>query len=106
MQEPKKIFFIGNSYKELESFPIERREQFVQDLEMMKAGQKPLSNSKRMQGLGHGVTELRRNGRPAFRCVYVEKDNAIYVLHAFKKTSDGTQKHHEEKVKSRFKQIP
>lgn len=102
----KKVMFASNADKELIAFPNDKKEQFIQDIEMLKVGQKPLSSTKRMKGLGHGVTELRRNGRPAFRCVYVEKDNVIYILYAFKKTSDGTQKHHEEKIKSRFKLIP
>lgn len=102
----KKVIFVSSADKELGAFPYEKKEQFILDIELMRAGQRPLSSTKKMKGLGNGVMELRRNGRPAFRCVYVEKGDVIYVLYAFKKTSDGTQKHHEETIKARFKHIP
>lgn len=101
----KVVSFEGDSDKKLANFPKEVLEKFVQDLELMRYGMEPLSASKPMNGLGKGVRELKKNGRPAYRLVYVIKGNVIYVLHAFSKTSDGTDKKHEVTIKQRFSAI-
>lgn len=101
----KVVSFEGDSDKKLANFPKEVLEKFVQDLELMRYGMEPLSASKPMNGLGKGVRELKKNGRPAYRLVYVIKGNVIYVLHAFSKTSGGTDKKHEVTIKQRFSAI-
>lgn len=80
-------------------------EKFVQDLEFMKVGMQPLSTVSSMNGLGSGVCELKKNGKPAYRLVYVIKGNVIHVLHAFSKTSSGTDKKHEDTIKLRYKNL-
>lgn len=82
------------------------QEKFATDLEMIRDGLRPLSDSKPMNGLGKGVLELKKNGRPAYRCVYVIKNGTLYVLHAFSKTSNGTSKANETTIKSRYKAVP
>lgn len=82
------------------------QESFAVDLDMMMNRLMPLSSSKALNGLGKGVFELRKNGRPAYRLVYVIKDDTIYVLHVYSKTSNGTPKAHEETIKKRYKAIP
>lgn len=89
-----------------ENLSRQAQEKFATDLDMMMNGLKPLSDSKPMNGLGKGVLELKKNGRPAYRCVYVIKNGNIYVLHAFSKTSNGTSKSHETTIKTRYKSIP
>ncbi|HDL8467981.1 TPA: type II toxin-antitoxin system RelE/ParE family toxin [Yersinia enterocolitica] len=81
------------------------QEKFSVDIEMIRMGIRPLSDSKPLNGLGQGVIELKKNGRPAYRCVYVVKNGTLYILHAYSKTSDGTPKSHEVTIKSRFKSI-
>jgi phage-related protein len=98
-------FDIGNTEKDLQSLPKNVIERFVMDFELMMVGEKPLSKSKSMNGLGKGVCELIKNGRPAYRCVYTIKNNVIHVLHVFTKTSDGTDKKHEDKIKLRYKSL-
>jgi len=49
--------------------------------------------------------EFVQNGKPAYRCVYVVLDDVIHVLHAFVKTSDGTDSKHENTIKERYKNI-
>lgn len=95
----------SNVTKELQALPISVHERFVMDLAMMKVGEKPFSKSKPLNGLGKGVFELIKNGRPAYRCVYTIKDNVIHVLHVFTKTSDGTDKKHEDKIKLRYRAL-
>lgn len=101
----KEVIFEGDSEKKLKNFPVDVLEKFVQDLEMMRYGMSPLSRTKPMNGLGKGVLELVKNGRPAYRLIYVISSNVIHVLHAFSKTSDGTDKKHEVTIKQRFARI-
>ncbi|TOA30552.1 hypothetical protein CGK28_24830, partial [Vibrio parahaemolyticus] len=54
---------------------------------------------------GQGVLELKKNGKPAYRLVYVIKKDVIHVLHSFSKTSSGTDKKHEETIKLRYKAL-
>ena len=100
------VFVNGADDEFKEDLSRQAQEKFATDLEMMMNGLKPLSDSKPMNGLGKGVFELKKNGRPAYRCVYVVRNGTIYVLHAFSKTSKGTQKSNETTIKSRYKSIP
>lgn len=101
----KEVSFEGSSYKDLENLPKKVQEKFVFDMELMKADMDPLSQSKAMNGLGKGVIELKKNGRPAYRLVYVIRGDVIHVLHVFSKTSNGTDKKHEDTIKHRFNSI-
>jgi phage-related protein len=95
----------GNTEKDLLSFPRSVLERFMMDLELLQDGLPPLSKVKPLNGLGKGVFELVKNGRPAYRCVYMIKGNVIHILHAFSKTSDGTDKKHQDKIKQRYKAL-
>ncbi len=106
--EEREIQYCGDSKKSLLGFPLKIRERFVMALEQLRLGEPEdcLSlKSKRMSGLGQGVTELICNGRPAYRCVYVLKQGELIVIHAFSKTSNGTDKEHEDTIKARMKNI-
>lgn len=97
---------VGGAEKEFSALGNRKvQEAFAVDLDMIMNGLKPLSSSKPLNGLGKGVFELKKNGRPAYRCVYVVKNNTLYVLHVYSKTSDGTPKHHEDTIKTRFKSV-
>ncbi|EGQ8122547.1 type II toxin-antitoxin system RelE/ParE family toxin [Vibrio cholerae] len=98
----KKVRYHGDSEKCLLAFPKQIIECYAQDLEFLRYGLQPLSKVKPMKGLGKGVCELKRNGKPAYRLVYVIVEDVIHVLHAFSKTSDGTDKKHENTIKIRF----
>lgn len=107
MSNVLELVFVGSADKEFQgNLSREAQEKFATELTMMMAGLKPpLSDSKPLNGLGKGVFELRKNGRPAYRCVYVIKDCTLYVLHAFSKTSSGTSKSHETTIKQRYASI-
>lgn len=96
----KTTIFHGDSDKELQTFP--EVERFVLSLEQISNDLKPALKVKPMNGLGKGVKELILNGRPAYRCVYVVIDDVVHVLHAFSKTSDGTDSKHEKTIKKRY----
>lgn len=106
MNDPQKpIHYHGDSFKSLSQFPPKKLEKFAMSLLYLQLGMDPVLKTKAMKGLGHGVLELTQNGKPAYRCVYVVKDDAIHVLHAFVKTSDATDSKHEKTIKERYKQI-
>jgi phage-related protein len=60
-----------------------------------------------MATIGAGVMELRIWDKAgAFRVVHVTKfDDAVYVLHCFKKTTPQTSKSNIELARRRFKQL-
>lgn len=101
------LFFVGGAGGEFEKdLSRSAQEKFAVDLDMIMNGLQPLSSSKPLNGLGKGVLELKKNGRPAYRCVYVIKNQTVYVLHAFSKTANGTPKSNETTIKQRYKSIP
>jgi phage-related protein len=101
----RSIEFCGSSKKDLLDIPVKKREQIAYSLECLRYGLEPTLKTKAMNGLGKGVIELKIDGKPAYRCVYVVGDDAIHVLHVFVKTSDGTDKKHEVTIKKRRKDI-
>lgn len=101
MQE-KELIYKGNTEKKLKNFPAKQREKFVADLIRLQYGLQPIMKTKPMHGLGRGVVEICKNGKPAYRVVYLVKGDKVYVLEAFVKTSDETDSKHENTIKQRF----
>jgi phage-related protein len=59
-----------------------------------------------MRSIGFGVKEIRIHVLGEWRIVYVAKlSNAIYVLHAFQKKSQKTNRNDIELARKRFKEI-
>ena len=53
-----------------------------------------------------GVIELKINGSPAFRCVYIAKfENTVFVLHSFEKTTNEVDKKAMETLLDRYKEL-
>ena len=102
----KKVVFHGDSEKQLRGFPRALLEKTNFSIVQLQHGQETSLKTKPMQGLGDGVMEfIIKNGHPAYRCVYVLQDDAVHVLHAFSKTSSGTDSKHEKTIKQRYKHI-
>lgn len=105
----KAVQYIGGSEKALKGgkvFPRKVLEEATVEITRLQYGLSPLKKTKAMNGLGHGVIEWIKNGKPAYRLVYVVGKEAIYILHAFSKTSDGTPKSEEDTIKQRYKMLP
>jgi phage-related protein len=105
----KELQYFGGTEKTLtngKTFPRKLEEEIAVELSRLQYGLTPLRKTKAMKGLGHGVIEWVKNGKPAYRVVYVVGKNAIYVLHAFSKTSDDTPKSEEDTIKLRYKMLP
>jgi len=59
-----------------------------------------------MPAVGRGVREIRIHHEGQYRVIYVAKiDDAVYVLHAFRKKSQKTRKQDIEVAKRRFQEI-
>ena len=64
------------------------------------------SDWKPMNNVGRGVREIRIHHEGQYRVIYVAKfDDAVYVLHAFRKKTQKTRKQDIEIARRRFQEI-
>lgn len=84
----KPLKFVGSSRDDLKSMPAGVRHAFGMELMLVQFGGMP-SDFKPMPTVGAGTYEIRVRGRSgAYRTIFVAKfDNAVYLLHAFRKKS-------------------
>lgn len=101
----KELKFVGLSLDELRNFPEEARRVAGFELRAVQNGLEP-RDWKPMRSVGPGVKEIRIHVLGEWRIVYVAKlTDAIYVLHAFQKRSQKTNKNDIELARRRFKGI-
>ena len=104
----KELFFLGDSDETLRGFPKEVRDEVGFSLYLAQNGEKAL-NAVALTGFGSSkVPEIIVDHMgDTYRSVYtVRFENAVYVLHAFKKKSvrgRETPKHEMDLVRSRLK---
>ena len=90
-------------YKEL---PDDIQDEFGKALRCVQHGEKPFLPVKSLSSVGSGVIELKINGSPAYRCVYVTKYlNAVIVLHSFVKTTNGVDQQAMRVATQRLKEL-
>lgn len=79
---------MGDSLKNIRSFPEEVRASIGYALQLVQSGETPM-DAKPFKGIGSGVYEIvKRYDTDTYRAVYVVKiGEKIYVLHAFQKKS-------------------
>ena len=76
--------------RELEDIPKAKRDLFLLNLEMVRLGLSPALPHEKLKAAGEGVVELKINGSPAYRCMYiVNKSGDVVVLHTTSKTKQG-----------------
>jgi len=102
------IIILKACRKEIEAFPEEIRGDLADALARLDAGlvlTMPLSRP--MPDIGRGVHELRLKIRSgAYRVVYaLVQRGTVYVLHAFKKTSQSTSARNLELARRRLKEV-
>ncbi len=102
----KEIIWMGDSLRQIKSFPDNPRQDLGYSLRRLQDGKLPLS-SRPMQSIGPGVFELKTQDKAVwYRVVYTARFNdKIYVLHSFIKKSAKTSKNDLEVALQRFKQI-
>jgi len=92
MPRHKDVVFVGSSLKDLKSFPLDARRAAGFQLDLLQQGEQPF-DCKPMKTIGRGVHEIRIfDESGAFRVFYVvNRPEAIYVLHALRKTTQKTE---------------
>ena len=103
----KSVIWMGDSLKQVKSFPSEVRRDIGSSLYDAQLGDKP-NNAKPFKGVGTGIFEIvSRFDSDTYRTVYaVQISNCIYVLHAFmKKSPKGikTAQKDVDLIKKRYK---
>lgn len=89
----KAVVFLGDSLDVIRAFPEQVRRQTGFELRQVQHGLDP-SDWKPMRSVGSGVREIRiRDASGAFRVLYIASlADAVYVLHAFQKKTQKTEK--------------
>ena len=102
----KEIEWLGSSKEDLREFPPVARQRAGYQLEVIQEGDEP-SDWKPMESVGQGVREIRIKCKDgAFRVFYVvNRPEAIYVLHAFRKTTEKTEKRDIDLAAIRYKSL-
>ncbi len=102
----KPIEFIFDSLDELRRFPVGVRRDAGFQLDRVQRGLEP-DDWKPMKTIGSGVNEIRvKDADGAYRIIYISKlDDAVFVLHCFKKKTEKTAKQNIDLAKSRYKEL-
>jgi len=102
----KPVRFLGDSLKNLRTFPKDARQNAGRQLDRVQKGKEP-DDFKSMSEIGKGVEEIRiLDESGIFRVIYTARiADAVYVLHAFQKKTRQTSKQDIDTAKRRFKQL-
>ena len=94
--------------REIEDFPLSVREDLADAIARLELGHTlSMPLSRPMPSIGRGVHELRlRDQAGAYRVVYVLASRiGVYVIAAFKKTSEQTLKRYLDVARKRLKEL-
>jgi phage-related protein len=102
----KPVRFLGDSRKVLREFPKTVRQQAGYQLGRLQMGIQA-NDFKPMPSIGKGVEEVRIWAESGtYRVVYTARlAEAVYVIHAFPKTTQATSRRDIEIARERFKQM-
>jgi len=100
------IVWMGNSKKNIQSFPLGAQKLIGDELQLIQFGGMP-KDGKPFKGIGGGVFEIAlRYDTDSYRTVVaVQLGIKIYVLHAFQKKSRkgiATPQHDVDLIKKRY----
>ncbi len=106
LADMKPITFLGNPLDELRAFPDAARHEAGFQLDKVQRGLMP-DDFKPLSTVGTGVQEIRlRETSGTYRAIYIAKlENAVYVLHAFKKKTQRASKADIELAKRRLAEL-
>ena len=98
--------FLGDSLRAIRRFPKDVRQDAGYQLERVQDGKTP-DDFKPMPAIGKGVEEIRIwDGSGTYRVIYTARvRGSVYVLHAFQKKTQATQKREIEVARSRFNEL-
>ena len=107
MTDQQYTFVSDAAEREFKKLPLKIQQRFILDLKAIAKGARPFSDFTSLTSVGPGAVELKKNGSPAYRCVYVAKYNhTVYVLHSFEKTTNGVDKKAMDLATKRYDLIP
>lgn len=104
----KRFAFVSDAAeREYKKLPEDVQDEFGKDLRRIQFGEGPILPIEHLSSsVGIGAIELKINGSPAYRCVYVTKyEDAVIVLHSFIKTTNGVDQRAMELAKKRLKKL-
>jgi phage-related protein len=106
VSNPKPVEFRGNSLADLRAFPSSARREAGHQIDKVQHGLEP-DDWKPMNIVGPGVLEIRiRDAEGAFRVFFVAKlEDAVYVLHCFKKKTEKTSKADLDLAATRYRDL-
>lgn len=92
--------------REYKKLPKDIQDDFGKELRHIQYGQPPAIPIEYLDILGPGVIELKINGSPAFRCIYVTKYlDTVVVLHSFSKTTNSVDRKAMKVAEKRLKEM-
>ena len=101
----KPIIWTGDSRKCVREFPDKARIRAGFDLWEVQQGNEP-SDWKPMPSVGAGAREIRGHADGEFRVIYVARfDEAVYVLHAFGKKTQRTNRLDIDLARHRYRAV-
>lgn len=102
----KPLNWLGNSKKIYDEFSEETKDDLGYNLGRVQNNEVP-QDFKPMTTVGKGVYELRfSDGKTFSRVMYIAKfEEAVYVLHAFEKKTNSTEKQDIDLAKTRLKEL-
>ena len=103
--QQKTLSWLGDSLESVKDFSEEARRESGHQLGRVQEGHEP-ADWKPMETVGAGVKEIRIRVERAYRILYVAKfAEAIYVLHAFEKSTQKTSKTDLDLASTRYRQL-
>lgn len=88
----KDIEFVGRSLEAIRDFSVDAKREAGYQLDRVQRGLDP-TDWKPMTTIGQGVREIRIKEDGQWRIIYIAKfEDAVYVLHAFRKKTQKTTK--------------
>ena len=102
----KPVRFVGAALADLKDFPKNAMQDVGLQLDKISKGQDP-DDFKAIPRVGRGAMELRVwDEEGTFRILYVAKfEDAVYVLHCFKKTTQKIPDADIDIAKNRYKSV-
>jgi len=102
----KDLYFVGTSQDDMRGFPEDAKKMAGYQLHLVQSDIDP-NDWKPMATVGQGVKEIRiRESGNAYRVFYVVvRNDGVYVLHAFQKTTQKTEKRDIELGKRRYREV-
>lgn len=106
MEDEKQIRWVGSSCADLLEFPKDSRKEAGFQIGKVQVGL-DLDDWKPLDDVGSGIREIRiRDASGIHRVMYVAKfEEAVYVLHCFRKKTQATSQHDKAIASTRYRAV-